>query len=129
MIDQLTSSATFVAAVPVVVTTSAVYGSSLEWVRDLRRIVSYQDDWDGNGAVAPSPEVLRTVRQFMDRWSREDRLPPGRIVASPAGSVVLEWREGGRYLEAEIDEPGTIEWMLEAPDGSFSHWKTLWPAP
>jgi hypothetical protein len=82
------------------------------------------DDWDGKGALAPGIGVLRAAAELIGQASNA-LPPPARIVASPTGSIVVEWEVGGSYLEAEIEEPGRAEWMLEE-QGRYHHWETRW---
>lgn len=47
--------------------------------------------------------------------------PPSRLVFSPAGGVALEWQILDVYMEAEINEPNVVEWMIEVPGKSPQH--------
>jgi hypothetical protein len=99
-----------------------------ERAADLRRIRSLRDDWDGEGAEAPRPEVVDSVEDLLELLRRNQSLPPpSRVVASPNGSVIIEWQmEGGAYREAECSEPYRAEWMLEVPNRPTTHWPQLW---
>ncbi len=49
--------------------------------------------------------------------------PPSRLVFSPAGGVALEWQIFDVYIEAEINEPGVAEWMIESPGEPARHYR------
>jgi hypothetical protein len=90
-----------------------------EWVlrsRELQSLRKLEDNWDGNGAEAPLPELIENAIEFF-AFYRESRKvsPPDRIVASPNGSIVFEWQSADTYMEVEIEEPYTAEWMIEQP--------------
>jgi len=100
----------------------------MERVVNLRRIRSLRDDWDGEGANAPKPEVVDSVEDLFGLLRRNQSLPPpSRVVASSTGSVIIEWQmEGGVYFEAECSEPYRIEWMLETPNEGTVHREESW---
>lgn len=110
--------------------TTSTAGVSLGWLRDLETVGSYGDDWDGQGSVAPAPALVRFAQQLIYQLCAQERMmPPERVVASPRGGLVLEWRHPEGYVEAEIEEPGRVEWMLETLHGEFHHSERFYARP
>ena len=79
---------------------------------DLLSIRRLSDDWDGEGAEAPGPELVDLAITLLDRWRASGVAVPERIVPSPNGTVVIEWQWPHAYLEADVINPRTIEWMI-----------------
>lgn len=97
---------------------SASPSSANDWVRcfdDLVAVGLLRDDWDGDGAKAPSPAVVSSARDLL-QFLREMRLPaPSGIGAGPNGSVLVDWRNGRRYFEIDVIAPYTAEWLCREP--------------
>jgi hypothetical protein len=53
---------------------------------------------------------------------------PPQVVPGGNGEVILAWREGDMYLEAELVSPGKVEWMLAGPGRQTIHRVTELPA-
>lgn len=93
---------------------SFLEGLWAQWFENLLSIRSLQDDWDGDGADAPTPEVVDAASRFLNAIRRSKQFPvPNRIVPSPNGTVVIEWQLPNIYIEAEITAADTIEWMVQ----------------
>ena len=99
----------------------------------LDELAAMHDDWDGEGALAPTAAALAAARQVLERLEGMAIRPirpvpsspePHRVAPGPCGEVVLEWEIGGIYLECECAEDGRIEWMHEI-GGHTTHWE--WP--
>lgn len=81
------------------------------------------DNWDGQGAAAPSSGVIDTAltlaRLFFGPW-------PASVTATPAGSILFAGeRDGGGYGELEVAEPGRAEWMSVDLDWTAHHGEFL----
>lgn len=102
-----------------------------ERMADLLRIESLRDNWDGEGAEAPLPELVDSLVELLSTFRAEQTAPPpSRVVASPIGSVVIEWQlEDNVYAELECSEPYRAEWMLEVPNEQTTHWPQSWEPP
>lgn len=87
---------------------------------ELRRMCTLRDDWDKAGAVAPSLGAIATAIELLDRMRRQNE-PPTYVAASPSGSVVIEWVVGRRFIEAEIDIPDVVYWMLQVQGQPTRH--------
>lgn len=99
------------------------------WINDLYRIMSLSEDWDGLGAVAPSPLALRAAIELLEQLVSDDVPPPDRVLPTPMGAILIEWQRKEAYLEATVTRTGAIEWMLESPPGSYEHWESPSPLP
>lgn len=96
-------------------------------VDELRRFCSLGDDWDGQGAEAPSPQLVDSTLVFAQTLRRAGFPCPSRVGAGPNGTVLFEWQDENLYLEAEITQPGRAEWMWIVPGQPGQHWETLFP--
>lgn len=67
----------------------------------LKEISSLQDDWDGCGAGAVDPMVMKFSGDFIDRFP----ISPTHIVPSANGTLLMEWVDQGGMgsLEFGID--------------------------
>lgn len=97
-------------------------------IQELENILSFQNNWDGEGAEAPKAELVDSTIDLLGSLQSQRILPPPiRIAASPTGNIILEWQlEHSVYLEAEIVEPFRVEWMLEQPFHPTQHWEETW---
>lgn len=112
-------------------TTSDASHIDKQWamrIEDLLRIRLLRDNWDGEDAPAPAPEVIDSVLELFPLLRTQAELPPpNRIVPSREGGIVIEWQfDPDHYLEAECSEPYRAEWMLEIPDAPTAHWPQNW---
>jgi hypothetical protein len=78
----------------------------------LRQIAMLREDWDGAGARPIAPDILQACSRLLSRFFRSDERPPDRIVPSPDGSVFFAWSTDAGLVEAEIDEPTTVEFTF-----------------
>ena len=93
--------------------------------KELQRLQALGDDWDGQGAEAPSAAVLDWTSDWVRQMSRYPQaIPPSRVVPGVAGEVYLEWQGPTFYLVAEIGSPARVEWMLSIPEAPNRHWVT-----
>lgn len=95
---------------------------------ELRHIRSLGNNWDEEGAQGPEPQVVDSVEDlFMLLRNNLSLPPPSRVVASPNGSVVVEWQIGdGRYMEVECSEPYRAEVMYVTPGMPTIHEEEIW---
>jgi hypothetical protein len=91
-------------------------------IAKLHLMLSLQDDWDGMGADAPSKPIIISAIELVSQLSlRPDIVAPSRVAATPHGTVVLEWQQTAVYIEAEIVDPNTSEWMVVRDGESPTH--------
>jgi hypothetical protein len=98
------------------------------WQRVLERVQSFAgltDDWDGEGSIAPSRELVKTAVDLANRLRHQQMPPPSRVAAGPDGTVLLEWQQQGQggviYFEIEVCAPGVAESMLVIPGQPTRH--------
>lgn len=95
--------------------------------QDITRVRSLRENWDGMGTTAPELETVENAAVFAVSLQTNRMLPPTRVVPSPDGSILLQWETDGGYLEAEVSDPGHIEWMLVRRGAPAAHWTQSWP--
>jgi hypothetical protein len=82
---------------------------------ELSRVSKLSDDWDGQGADAPSPETVELARTAISRMRKEAWPSPSFVRATPAGEIAFEWiHDSDLILEAEVSELG-IEYTAPRP--------------
>lgn len=96
------------------------------WEPAVQEMVAFQhlgDDWDGQGAQAPSEEVLKSAIGLAYTLRQQGVDPPSRVVPGPEGSVIFEWQDpDGTYAEVEIVGWLVAEVMLIEPGQPVKHW-------
>jgi hypothetical protein len=101
-------------------------GNAGPWEAAVRQIASFEnlgENWDGFGAEAPSPEVLKSAIGLADCYCEAGVDPPYRVAPGVAGSVILEWQEvDGTYATVEIDGPMHAEVMVVEPGKAAQQW-------
>jgi hypothetical protein len=80
---------------------------------ELRRL---RDGWDGEGARAPSRELLDSLEYFLQLQHENESNPaPSRIVATADGTIAIEWHIPPVFSSLEIIKPYEGEWLIERP--------------
>lgn len=96
------------------------------WEPAVQQMVAFQhlgDDWDGQGARAPSEEVLQSAIGLAYTLHQQGVDPPSRVVPGPEGSVIFEWQDAdGTYTEVENVGWLVAEVMLIEPGQPAKHW-------
>lgn len=90
-------------------------------VEALRSLAELGHDWDGMGADALSPEIVNTALNYLMVLRMKGFTAPGRICATPAGTVMFEWHEDSLYREAEVVSATEVEWMTIDKVGVAEH--------
>lgn len=94
----------------------------LDLAQALAGFVALEDDWDGQGAVAPSPQIIIVARGLLIELRDNTSLPPpSRVAACPMGGILFEWQWPGSYLDAEITPTGEVAWMRENAGAPVEH--------
>lgn len=86
---------------------------------ELERLSELTDDWDSAGAAAPPPELITEACQWLGLMPLLDlnAALPDAIAPGVNGEIVFYWQRPGLFVEATIDRPGHVEWMVRfAPD-------------
>lgn len=96
------------------------------WQKIIEEIIAMQrfgNDWDGQGALAPSPELLESALGLVNLLRINGVEAPAAAVPGVDGSVTLVWNSAdGTYCEVEIDRPVHAEVMLIEPGLPAKHW-------
>ncbi len=95
-------------------------------LQNLRKMLNLRDDWDGEGAKAPARSSILSIIDLLHQLEQRDGPAPSRVVAGPAGEVVVEWQRAGNYLELEVLEPFVGEWMFEDSGAAPKHYGMTW---
>ncbi len=97
------------------------------WQEILQEIDGFRklgDNWDGLGANAPSNDLLDSAIGLARLYWGREMVPPIRVLAGTAGTVVFEWQDTvGDYGEVEIDRPFHADVMLVRPGQPGKHWE------
>jgi hypothetical protein len=102
-------------------------GETARWDKIFARLQylrSLNDDWDGQGAVAPAVAVLDRAEALAESLRQQGAVAPSWVVAGPDGEIVFDWQVPGVYLEAEVSGPGLVEWMLVIGEKPSQHWES-----
>jgi hypothetical protein len=98
-----------------------------QWHKVVQEINGFRnlgDNWDGLNARAPSSELLDSAIGLVRLWLGRDLVPPIRVMAGTAGTVVFEWQgDAGVYAEVEVDRPFHADVMLVQPGQETKHWE------
>lgn len=86
------------------------WGEILKKIEDLRQL---KDDWDGEGAIAPTVPVMGSVADCMSMLKNAGVPSPDQVSAACDGSVIISWNFGEIYFEMEISWPGRAEVMVK----------------
>jgi hypothetical protein len=76
-----------------------------DWPTILLEIPAFgqlKDGWDGEGTVAPSPDIVRGALDLGRLLRAEGMRPPDRITAGVNGTLHLEWHGHTGYFEVEV---------------------------
>jgi hypothetical protein len=98
--------------------------TSQQIIADLEELSSLENNWDGDGAVAPVPDVLATVCDLI-----QSKRCPDRILPRCDGAVVVEWFQSrDHHVSATIAKPGRIQWR-QYYKGGVQRWEVDAPKP
>jgi len=88
---------------------------------ELVNMRSLGDDWDGEGAEAPSGALIDSALDLSFRLVDLGISPPDRLSAAPDGSVILEWQLPELYFEIEVVDPDRVEVMSIRQGAAAEH--------
>lgn len=58
-----------------------------------------EDDWNGEGSLAPTREIVESARRVAEGLHH---LPPTEITPNENGTILFEWRYGAEYASLEV---------------------------
>lgn len=85
---------------------------SLKWaevIDELLRVRNLPEDWDGQGAKAPTLEVVDTALKLVDLLRRKGCMPPDDYGAGVNGDITLGWHTEYDSLVVEVSSPLRVE--------------------
>lgn len=74
-------------------------------IDELLRIRMLEDDWDGEGAEAPHPNLIHAAIKLAQDLAASGFPPAERVIASVNGTIYFEWHTPLGYEEIEILSP------------------------
>lgn len=78
-------------------------------IDELLRIRNLEDDWDGEGTIAPNPALVDGAITLAQNLRDQGDLPPQRVHASVNATVYFEWHMPEGYREIEVLSPVQAE--------------------
>ncbi len=78
-------------------------------IDELLRMRELQDDWDGEGSIAPQTALVDDLTSFAYWQKQRNELPPDWIVATVNGTICFEWYVDGFFREFEFVAPDVLE--------------------
>lgn len=78
-------------------------------------------DWDGEGAIAPSEELVESAILLAKYLRSKRMLPPSRIMPGIDGAVAMEWQRVGEIEHLDIVRPYYLERYSSAPGRTPSY--------
>jgi hypothetical protein len=83
-----------------------------EWdarMAHLKAFRSLEDDWDGDGALAPGPDLADGAISLAQSLQKQGIEPPDRVIAGVNGTIYFEWYGSDGYYEIEVHSPTDAE--------------------
>ena len=97
-----------------------------EWdkrIEELEAFRTYKHDWDGQGAEAPSSELMDSAVNLAHQLIQTGIDAPSCVVPGVNGTVVFEWQgENGSYLEIEITAPDRADGCMIVQGKQTESW-------
>jgi hypothetical protein len=87
-----------------------------DWTRQMIRLSELrrlQANWDGDGARAPSRELLDSVEHLLRSYRARKTQPPSRMVATADGTIAIEWQTPPTFTSLEITRPFEGDLLIE----------------
>jgi hypothetical protein len=78
------------------------------WEQLIDKLISIrflQEDWDGQGSVAPDPDAVAGATKLALILKAQEYPSADRVTASVNGTVVFEWHTTEGYQEIEVTSP------------------------
>ena len=74
----------------------------MEVIDDLLSYRNYEDDYDGEGSVAPSKELIDSAIILANSLRESGELPADMVVPGVNGTIYFEWHTPTEYREIEV---------------------------
>ena len=93
-----------------------------EYIREIKQYRELADDYDGQGAIAPSSDAIESAIALARGLAGAGIAVPTYAVAGPNGTIDLAWDfEGGVSVSVEVLDSCQADVFLLAP-GQPRHW-------
>jgi len=92
-----------------------------EAVKQLDAIAFLPDGWDGDGASAPSRDVLLGGRSLLECLHQVPGIPKPHVNPTRDGSVQFEWEAASRYFEIEVVAPEAATYFYQDRAAGVEH--------
>ena len=66
-----------------------------------------EDDWDGDGSLAPSSEIIEASIKLAERLKQTET--PPHVEPSVNGTISFEWGTKDAFREIEVVSPAMVE--------------------
>jgi hypothetical protein len=100
-----------------------------EAVAKMNEFRALTDDYDGQGAKAPSSETLDAAAGLVRELRWVGIHSPSWVAPGPNGSVNMDWEfEGGVSVSVEVTEPDEADVFLLIPGREPGYWVVNQPA-
>jgi hypothetical protein len=88
------------------------------WEHLIDKLISIRfldEDWDGEGSVAPDPNAVAGATKLALTLKTGECPPADRVTASVNGTVVFEWHTPEGYQEIEVTSPidAELRWVAK----------------
>ncbi len=95
--------------------------TGMAWQQAVETLEGFRDlsnGWDGNGADPPVQEIISAAVTWLKQMPLLDHraIPPTQIVPGSLGEVLFVWQSESQFIEAEIEHPEVVEWMVKVGD-------------
>jgi hypothetical protein len=90
-------------------------GARNDWdpiIDELLSMRELQDDWDGEGSVAPQKALVDFVTSLAYRSKQRNELAPDRTIATVNGTICFEWYVNCMFTECEFVAPDALEFRV-----------------
>ncbi len=95
-----------------------------EWdacIAQIQQFRSYEEDWDGEGAIPPGPELTDAAISLAQWLQRNGENAPDRVVVSGDGTIYFEWYTPIGYYELEMVSPNEFEERMVPSHGGLTY--------
>lgn len=89
----------------------ALSGKAKEFLKKISTYKNLQENWDSNGAIPPSHELILKASTFIQVVD-ELNIPLYFIAPGPNGEIVIEYKNGDNTAEIFFNEDGSQEMIL-----------------
>jgi len=92
--------------------------------KDIEALRDLPPNWDGYGAPVIDPRFIDAAKRFIASLPDNLAFRP-LVVPTSNGSLQLEWHEGPRNLELEVESPRTFRFLQWHPEEGIEEEDTI----